>query len=69
MQLFTYLASLCPAHDLAWDCATGNGQAAVALAPHFEQVIATDASAQQIDQAQNRTPRSSTSWRRPTSRP
>ena len=49
--LFTYLAALCPAHELAWDCATGNGQAAVALAPHFERVIATDASAQQIDQA------------------
>ena len=26
--LFAYLASLCPGHDLAWDCATGNGQAA-----------------------------------------
>jgi ubiquinone/menaquinone biosynthesis C-methylase UbiE len=51
-QLFAYLAALCPAHDLAWDCATGNGQAAVALAPHFEHVIATDASAQQVDQAQ-----------------
>ncbi len=50
--LFGYLASLCPAHDLAWDCATGNGQAAVALAPYFSQVIATDFSAQQIEQAQ-----------------
>jgi ubiquinone/menaquinone biosynthesis C-methylase UbiE len=50
--LFTYLASLCPAFDIAWDCATGNGQAAVALAPYFESIIATDASAQQIDQAQ-----------------
>ena len=53
--LFAYLASLCPAHELAWDCATGNGQAAVALAPHFDSVIATDASAQQIDQAQPQT--------------
>jgi ubiquinone/menaquinone biosynthesis C-methylase UbiE len=50
--LFEYLASLCPAHDLAWDCATGNGQAAVALAPYFTSVIATDFSAQQIEQAQ-----------------
>jgi ubiquinone/menaquinone biosynthesis C-methylase UbiE len=49
--LFAYLASLGPAHDLAWDCATGNGQAAVALAPFFSSVIATDFSAQQIDQA------------------
>jgi hypothetical protein len=31
--LFAYLTSLVPAHDLAWDCATGNGQAAVALTP------------------------------------
>jgi SAM-dependent methyltransferase len=50
--LFTFLASLCPVHELAWDCATGNGQAAVALAPHFDRVIGTDASAQQIDQAE-----------------
>jgi hypothetical protein len=28
-ELFTYLASLVPDHDLAWDCATGNGQAAL----------------------------------------
>jgi ubiquinone/menaquinone biosynthesis C-methylase UbiE len=50
--LFAYLASLCPSHDFAWDCATGNGQAAVALSPHFTSIIATDVSAQQIEQAQ-----------------
>ena len=33
--LFDSLAALCARHDLAWDCATGNGQAAAALAPHF----------------------------------
>ena len=49
--IFAYLASLCPGHDLAWDCATGNGQAARALAPFFANVIATDFSAEQIDQA------------------
>jgi SAM-dependent methyltransferase len=49
--LFEYLASLCPVHDLAWDCATGNGQAAVPLAAYFHRVIATDASAKQIEQA------------------
>ena len=49
--LFAYLASLCPRHELAWDCATGNGQAAVPLAVHFKQVIATDASARQIEQS------------------
>jgi hypothetical protein len=46
--LFAYLASLCPGRELAWDCATGNGQAAVALARHFRAVIATDASEKQI---------------------
>ena len=47
-SLFEYLASLTPSRDLAWDCATGTGQAAVVLAQHFNQVIATDASAEQI---------------------
>jgi SAM-dependent methyltransferase len=51
-ELFEWLASLAPTRDLAWDCATGNGQAATALAPHFRQVVATDASAQQIAQAE-----------------
>ena len=49
-ELFTYLASLV-GRQLAWDCATGNGQAARALAEHFEQVIATDASEAQIGAA------------------
>jgi SAM-dependent methyltransferase len=49
--LFAYLSSLCSIHDFAWDCATGNGQAAVALAPYFGTVIATDASERQVDHA------------------
>lgn len=49
--LFEYLASLAPGRELAWDCGTGNGQAAVALAAFFEQVVATDASAAQIENA------------------
>jgi SAM-dependent methyltransferase len=49
--LFDYLASLCSRRELAWDCATGNGQAAVPLASHFSRVIATDASQKQIEQA------------------
>lgn len=36
---------------MVWDCATGNGQAAVELAAFFDQVIATDLSKQQIDKA------------------
>ncbi len=47
-ELFEYLASLASAHDLAWDCGTGSGQAAVGLAPHFTRVIATDASQEQV---------------------
>lgn len=50
-ELFEYLASLTPRHTLAWDCATGNGQAAVPLADSFESVVATDASAEQIAHA------------------
>ncbi len=46
--LFDYLASQCEQHDLAWDCATGNGQAAVALTEFFTRVFATDASAAQL---------------------
>jgi len=50
--LFEYLASIAPKKVTAWDCATGSGQAAVELAQHFEQVIATDASAEQIANAE-----------------
>jgi ubiquinone/menaquinone biosynthesis C-methylase UbiE len=50
--LFDWLAGQCAARDAAWDCATGSGQAAVALAGRFRRVIATDASAAQIEHAQ-----------------
>ena len=50
-ELFNWLAEQAPARKLAWDCATGTGQAAVALADHFEQVWATDASRSQIEAA------------------
>ena len=46
--LFAALASLAPTRHLAWDCATGSGQAALGLAEHFEQVVATDASEAQL---------------------
>ena len=45
------IAALAPGRTLAWDCATGNGQAARLLAAHFDRVIATDASAEQIENA------------------
>jgi len=43
-ELFAALAEHAPARRLAWDCGTGSGQAAIGLARHFEQVLATDAS-------------------------
>jgi hypothetical protein len=38
-------------HTLCWDAGTGNGQAACGLAEHFAEVVATDASAEQIAHA------------------
>ncbi len=51
--LFRHLAERAPAGALAWDCATGNGQAARGLLPFFDHVIATDASAAQIEAAES----------------
>src|SRR5436189_1073227 len=51
-ELFAYLASIAPSRELAWDCGTGNGQAAVGLASVFDRVIATDASEKQIANAE-----------------
>jgi SAM-dependent methyltransferase len=50
--LFAYLRRIAPSPELAWDCGTGNGQAAVGLAAVFDRVIATDASEKQISNAQ-----------------
>jgi SAM-dependent methyltransferase len=50
-ELFAFVASLPARRELAWDCATGNGQAAVGVAEHFQRVIATDASPEQISHA------------------
>ena len=50
-ELYDYILSFVKEKNIAWDCATGNGQAAVALADHFNKVIATDISAAQIEKA------------------
>jgi len=50
--LYSFLANQTREHTLAWDCATGSGQAAVGLVEHFERVIATDASTDQIEHAE-----------------
>jgi SAM-dependent methyltransferase len=49
--LFDLLAAAAPAREAAWDCGTGNGQAAIGLARHFTHVVATDASDAQIAHA------------------
>lgn len=49
--LIDYILSFVPERKMAWDCATGNGQAALLLAPHFEKLMATDISAAQLARA------------------
>ncbi len=51
-ELFSFLSSLVSEHNTAWDCATGNGQAAVGLVPYFNKIIATDPSSSQIEHAE-----------------
>jgi SAM-dependent methyltransferase len=47
--LFEWIEAQSPAREAVWDCATGNGQAAVGLAAHFGRVEATDISGSQIE--------------------
>ena len=49
--LFGWLAAQSPARERAWDAGCGSGQAALGLAAHFDQVIASDPSAEQIAEA------------------
>jgi SAM-dependent methyltransferase len=49
--LFAWLATQVPTRALAWDAGCGSGQASVALAEHFAQVVGTDLNAQQIEAA------------------
>lgn len=49
--LFDYLDTQVPGHNLAWDCAAGNGQATLPLARRFNRVVATDISAAMLQQA------------------
>jgi len=50
-DLFNYIIQFTTSQQRAWDCATGNGQAAIALAEYFEEVSATDISARQLEKA------------------
>ena len=49
--MIAWLATRAPGRQLAWDCGTGSGQVALALAPHFVEVVGTDASVAQLTQA------------------
>ncbi|MGH9899336.1 MAG: class I SAM-dependent methyltransferase [Pyrinomonadaceae bacterium] len=52
IALVDFLVSISPATDLAFDCGCGNGQLSVLLADRFDRVIAIDASAKQIENAE-----------------
>lgn len=47
-ELFAFLATLTTDHNTAWDCGTGNGQAAQGLTEYYQRVIATDPSEAQL---------------------
>ena len=51
-ELVAYVAAQVPRRRWALDCATGNGQAAIALAGHFGAVLAVDGSLSQLGRAQ-----------------
>lgn len=50
-ELFDYILSFVENRNTAWDCATGNGQAARVLANYFQRVEATDISEAQLKNA------------------
>lgn len=48
-QLFDFIVSKTPKHDLVWDVGTGSGQAATSLASVYKNVIGTDTSNKQLE--------------------
>ena len=52
--LYKTLLENTPGRSRCWDCATGNGQVALALSASFEEVCATDISENQLKQAPKR---------------
>ncbi|KAG6744718.1 hypothetical protein NC652_036134 [Populus alba x Populus x berolinensis] len=48
-ELFQFIASKTPAHDLVWDVGTGSGQAARSLAGIYKHVTGTDTSLKQLE--------------------
>ena len=49
--LFDWLSTVTAGRERAWDCGTGSGQAAVALAERFDEVVASDPSIDQLANA------------------
>ncbi|MEO8619530.1 MAG: class I SAM-dependent methyltransferase [bacterium] len=47
-ELFAWIATQAARHSRAWDTGTGSGQAAILLARHFDEVVATDPSFAQL---------------------
>ena len=54
LALYEYILSFVEHRETALDVATGNGQAAVALAAYFKQVIGIDSSAAQLAEAEQK---------------
>lgn len=50
-ELYNWIAENAPGHGRALDCATGNGQAAIALSAYFDQVDAFDSHEKQVASA------------------
>jgi ubiquinone/menaquinone biosynthesis C-methylase UbiE len=50
-ELYDFILNHVSKKDIAWDCATGNGQAAKELSAYFNKVEATDISQKQLDKA------------------
>lgn len=51
VELYSFILKHVQERQVAWDCATGNGQVAGVLADYFKNVEATDISQQQLDEA------------------
>lgn len=50
-ELIEFFASLAPRRRIAWDCGAGSGQATADIANHFEFVVGTDLSVEQVAKA------------------
>lgn len=53
-SLFEFIISYVNDRQFAWDCGTGNGQAAKELSKYFDEVYASDISSKQIEHAEQR---------------